>query len=126
MISFHTKLKCIDNSGAKIIQCIKILKGSKPRHARIGDLIVTSVKKADTKSNVLNKVKKGQVCRAIVTGCKKEKQRPDGSSIYFNNNTAVLLNSQNIPLGTRVFGPIPAEVNKNKFSKLYTIVPYKI
>ena len=126
MISFHTRLKCIDNSGAKIVQCIKILKGSKPKHARIGDLIVTSVKKAETKSNAVNKVKKGQVCRAIITGCKKEKQRPNGSLISFSNNTAVLLNSNNIPLGTRIFGPIPAEVNKKKFSKLYTIVPYKV
>ena len=105
MIQTETSLGVADNSGAKRVQCIKVLGGSKRRYAAVGDVIVVSIKEAAPRG----KVKKGDVHRAVVVRTRKEIRRVDGSAIRFDNNAAVLINNQKEPIGTRIFGPVTRE-----------------
>jgi large subunit ribosomal protein L14 len=118
MIQMQTKLSVADNSGAKEIQCIKVLGGSHRRYARVGDLIIASVKSAIPNG----KVKKGEVVMAVVVRCTKETQRKDGSTIKFDNNSGVILNKNNKEMiGTRIFGPVPRELRDKKFMKIVSL-----
>ncbi|WP_108126650.1 50S ribosomal protein L14 [Saccharospirillum mangrovi] len=119
MIQTQTVLDVADNSGAKRVQCIKVLGGSHRRYARIGDLIKVSVKEAIPRG----KVKKGQVMNAVVVRTRKGVRRPDGSVIRFDTNSAVLLNAQNAPIGTRIFGPVTRELRTEKFMKIISLAP---
>ena len=119
MIQMQTKLFVADNSGAKRIQCIKVLGGSKKRYARIGEIIVASVKEA----NVGGTTKKGEVVKAVIVRTKKEIGRPDGSYIRFDDNAAVIINNQNEPIGTRIFGPVARELRDKKFMKIISLAP---
>lgn len=120
MISVETKLEVADNSGAKQVQCIKILGGSKRRSAGVGDVIVVSVKDAIPRG----KVKKGEVHRALVVRTKKETYRSDGTAIRFDSNAAVLINKNNgEPIGTRIFGPVPRELRAKKHMKIVSLAP---
>ncbi len=119
MIQTQTKLRVADNSGAKMLLCIKVLGGSKRRYASVGDVIVTSVKEAMPNS----KVKKGDVMRAVIVRTKKEIARQDGSYIKFDDNSAVLVNQQNEPLGTRIFGPVARELRAKNFMKIISLAP---
>jgi len=119
MIQTQTVLDVADNSGAKRVQCIKVLGGSHRRYARIGDLIKISVKEAIPRG----KVKKGQVMNAVVVRTRKGVRRPDGSVIRFDTNSAVLLNAQNAPIGTRIFGPVTRELRNEKFMKIISLAP---
>ncbi|SRR6056297_1267929 len=119
MIRPETRLKVADNSGAKIVYCIKVLGGSKRKYASIGDIITVSVKEALPNS----KVKKGDVLKAVVVRTKKEISRPDGSYIRFDENSAVLVTANNDPLGTRIFGPVARELRARKFMKIISLAP---
>ena len=119
MIQVETKLGVADNSGAKQINCIKVLGGTRRRYASIGDIIVVSVKEAMPHS----KVKKGEIYRAVVVRTKKEIKRPNGSYLSFDKNSAVLLNRNNDPIGTRIFGPIARELRQKKFMKIISLAP---
>ena len=119
MIIAETKLNVADNSGAKLIQCIKVLGGSKRRSASIGDLIVVSVKEAIPNG----KVKKGEICRAVVVRTKKGVSREDGSTIRFDKNSAVLLTKEGEPIGTRIFGPVTRELRLKRFTKIISLAP---
>jgi large subunit ribosomal protein L14 len=119
MIQVESKLDVADNSGAKMLSCIKVLGGSKRRYASIGDLIVVSVKEAMPHS----KVKKGDVYRAVIVRTKKEIGRPNGSYISFDNNSAVLLNRNLEPIGTRIFGPVARELRQKNFMKIVSLAP---
>jgi len=119
MIQTQTKLKVADNSGAKLLLCIKVLGGSKRRYASVGDIITVSVKEAIPNS----KVKKGSVMRAVIVRTKKEILRGDGSYIKFDDNSAVLINQQNEPIGTRIFGPVARELRAKKFMKIISLAP---
>ena len=119
MIQSQTKLKVADNSGAKLLLCIKVLGGSKRRYASIGDIITVSVKEAIPNS----KVKKGSVMRAVIVRTKTEILRLDGSYIKFDDNSAVLINQQNEPIGTRIFGPVARELRAKKFMKIISLAP---
>lgn len=119
MIQSQTKLKVADNSGAKLLSCIKVLGGSKRRYASIGDIIVVSVKEAMPNS----KVKKGDVVRAVIVRTAKEVGRPDGSYIKFDDNSAVLVNQQREPIGTRIFGPVARELRAKNFMKIISLAP---
>lgn len=119
MIQVETRLKVADNSGAKIVYCIKVLGGSKRKVATIGDVIVVSVKEAVPNS----KVKKGDVLKAVIVRTKKEISRPDGSFIRFDDNSAVLIAANNEPLGTRIFGPVARELRAKKFMKIISLAP---
>ena len=119
MIQAETQLQAADNSGAKKLYCIKVLGGPKRRYASVGDIIVVSVKEAMPNS----KVKKGDVMRAVVVRTKKEIRRPDGSYIRFDDNSAVLINQQREPIGTRIFGPIARELRAKKFMKIISLAP---
>ena len=119
MIQTETKLKVADNSGAKLLTCIKVLGGSKRRYASIGDIIVVTVKEAMPNS----KVSKGSVMRAVIVRTAKEIRRPDGSHIKFDDNSAVLINAQNEPIGTRIFGPVARELRAKKFMKIISLAP---
>ncbi|MFC1883940.1 50S ribosomal protein L14 [Thermodesulfobacteriota bacterium] len=119
MIQTETKLKAADNSGAKLLSCIKVLGGSKRRYASIGDIIVVSVKEAMPNS----KVKKGDVVRAVVVRTAKEIRRQDGSYIKFDDNSAVLINQQKEPIGTRIFGPVARELRAKHFMKIISLAP---
>jgi large subunit ribosomal protein L14 len=119
MIQTETKLKVADNSGAKLVACIKVLGGSKRRYASIGDVIIVSVKEAIPNS----KVSKGSVMRAVIVRTAKEIRRPDGSHIKFDENSAVLINAQNEPIGTRIFGPVARELRAKKFMKIISLAP---
>ena len=119
MIQSETNLDVADNSGAKLLCCIKVLGGSKRRYASVGDIIVVSVKDAMPHS----KVKKGAVMKAVVVRTKKEVGRPDGSYIRFDSNSAVLLNNANEPLGTRIFGPVARELRLKNFMKIVSLAP---
>lgn len=119
MIQMQSRLKAADNSGARVIQCIKVLGGSKRRYAGIGDIIKVSIKEAIPNS----KVKKGEVYNAVVVRTCKGVRRPDGSLIRFDNNSAVLLNAQLQPLGTRIFGPVTRELRSEKFMKIISLAP---
>jgi large subunit ribosomal protein L14 len=119
MIQPFTRLKVADNSGAKEIMCIKVLGGSKRRYARVGDIIVASVKKALPNG----KIKKGQVVKAVVVRTKKEIQRENGSLIRFDENAAVIIDNKKEPIGTRIFGPIAREVRYEGFQKITSLAP---
>jgi large subunit ribosomal protein L14 len=119
MIQMRTKLEVADNSGAKKIQCIKVLGGSQRRYANIGDVIKVSVKDAIPRG----RVKKGDVYNAVVVRTKKGVRRPDGSVIRFDTNAAVLLNNQMQPIGTRIFGPVTRELRTERFMKIISLAP---
>ena len=119
MIQMQTVLDVADNSGAKKVMCIKVLGGSKRKYASIGDIIVASVKEAMPNS----KVKKGDVVKAVVVRTAKELQRSDGTLIRFDNNSAVLVNAQQEPIGTRIFGPVARELRAKKFMKIISLAP---
>lgn len=119
MIQQMTELGVADNSGAKRLRCIKVLGGTRRRYATIGDVIVVSIKEAIPKS----KVKKGDVKRAVIVRIKKELKRQDGSTIRFDENSAVLINEQGEPLGTRIFGPVARELRAKKFVKIISLAP---
>ena len=119
MIQSESNLLVADNSGARRIMCIKVIGGSKRRYARIGDIIIVSVKDAIPRS----KVKKGEVQRAIIVRTKKPFIREDGTSIKFDTNAAVLLDKQNEPIGTRIFGPVTRELRGRKFMKIISLAP---
>lgn len=119
MIQVETKLYSADNSGAKRLQCIKVLGGSKRRYASIGDIIVCSVKDAAPNA----KIKKGQVVKAVVVRVKKDLRRPDGSAIRCDQNAVVVLNASNEPVGTRIFGPVMRELRAKKFMKIISLAP---
>jgi|TARA_B100000745_G_scaffold293128_2_gene234722 large subunit ribosomal protein L14 len=122
MIQTYTMLNSADNSGAKRIMCIKVLGGSRKRYARIGDIIVASVKEAVPNSQV----PKGSVVRAVVVRTAKEYRRPDGSYIKFDENAAVVLDPQNQPQGTRVFGPVARELRDKEFTRIVSLAPETI
>jgi large subunit ribosomal protein L14 len=119
MIQAETRLTVADNSGARSLYCIKVLGGSKRRYAGIGDIIVVAVKEAIPNA----KVKKGDVLKAVVVRTKKEIRRPDGSFIRFDDNSAVLINNQREPLGTRIFGPVARELRAKRFMKIVSLAP---
>ena len=119
MIQTETRLKVADNSGAKSVSCIKVLGGSKRRYASVGDVIVVAVKEAMPNS----KVKKGDVVRAVIVRTAKEIHRTDGSHIRFDDNSAVLINQQGEPIGTRIFGPVARELRAKKFMKIISLAP---
>ena len=119
MIQTESKLKVADNSGAKLLLCIKVLGGSKRRYATVGDVIVVSVKEAMPNS----KVKKGDVMKAVIVRTKKEVARVDGSYIKFDDNSAVLITQQNEPVGTRIFGPVARELRAKNFMKIVSLAP---
>src|SRR5256884_9567570 len=119
MIQMRTVLDVADNSGARKVQCIKVLGGSKRKYASIGDIIVVSVKEA-----ILNaKVKKGEVMKAVVVRTAKEIGRSDGTYIRFDNNSAVLIDNQKEPIGTLIFGPVARELRAKKFMKIISLAP---
>jgi large subunit ribosomal protein L14 len=119
MIQMRTILEVADNSGAKRVQCIKVLGGSRRRYASLGDLIVVSVKEALPGT----KVKKGEVAQAVVVRVRTQTQRPDGSYIRFDENSAVLVNKEREPVGTRIFGPVARELRGKKFMKIISLAP---
>ena len=119
MIQTQSYLEVADNSGERRVMCIKVLGGSKRRYARVGDLIKVTVKEAIPRG----KVKKGQVITAVVVRTKKGVRRPDGSLIKFDENAAVLLNAQDAPIGTRIFGPVTRELRGEKFMKIISLAP---
>jgi large subunit ribosomal protein L14 len=119
MIQQQTRLKVADNSGAKEVQCIKVLGGTRRRYASLGDLIIVSVKEAIPRS----KVKKGDVCTAVVVRTKRTQKRADGTSIRFDENSAVILNNQKEPVGTRIFGPVARELRTKNFMKIVSLAP---
>jgi len=119
MIQMQTMLNVADNSGARKVMCIKVLGGSRRRYARLGDVIVATVKEAIPEGNV----KKGTVVRAVVVRTAKELRRADGSYIKFDGNAAVLINPAGEPLGTRIFGPVARELREKKFMKIISLAP---
>ena len=119
MIQVQTEMEVADNTGAKRIECIKVLGGSKRRYASIGDIVVVSIKDAMPKG----KVKKGDVHKAVIVRTKKELRRNDGSYIRFDDNAAVLINKDNQPIGTRIFGPVARELRNKGFMKIVSLAP---
>jgi large subunit ribosomal protein L14 len=119
MIQMESVLEVADNSGAKQVRCIKVLGGSKRKYATLGDIIVVSVKDAAPNG----KVKKGQVARAVIVRTRKEVRRRDGSYIRFDDNSAVLINKENEPVGSRIFGPVARELRAKKFMKIVSLAP---
>jgi large subunit ribosomal protein L14 len=119
MIQAETRLKVADNSGARQVLCIKVLGGSKRRYARVGDVIVVTVKEAIPNGAV----KKGDVVRAVVVRCKKEVRRADGSYIKFDDNAAVIIDNQGNPRGTRIFGPVARELRDKRYMKIVSLAP---
>ena len=119
MIQTQSYLDVADNSGARRVMCIKVLGGSKRRYARVGDLIKVTVKEAIPRG----KVKNGQVMTAVVVRTRSGVRRPDGSLIKFDDNAAVLLNAQQAPIGTRIFGPVTRELRGDKFMKIISLAP---
>ena len=119
MIQMQSNLTVADNSGARRVQCIKVLGGAKRRYAHVGDVIVVSVKEAIPRG----RVKKGEVRKAVVVRTSKAIRRPDGTVIRFDTNAAVLLNNQNEPMGTRIFGPVPRELRAKNYMKTISLAP---
>jgi large subunit ribosomal protein L14 len=119
MIQMQTNLDVADNSGARRVQCIKVLGGSKRRTASVGDVIVVTVKEAIPRG----RVKKGELHRAVIVRTKKEIRRDDGSTIRFDSNAAVLISPQGEPVGTRIFGPVTRELRSKKFMKIISLAP---
>ena len=119
MIQVETNLEVADNSGARRIQCIKVLGGSKRRYASVGDVIVVTIKEAIPRG----RVKKGEIAKAVVVRTAKALRRPDGSAIRFDSNAAVLINPQGEPIGTRIFGPVTRELRAKKYMKIISLAP---
>lgn len=119
MIQMQTNLMVADNSGARRVQCIKVLGGAKRRYASVGDVIVVSIKEAIPKG----RVKKGDVRKAVVVRVAKDLMRPDGSAIRFDTNAAVLINNNGEPIGTRIFGPVPRELRAKNHMKIISLAP---
>ena len=119
MIQMQTMLTVADNSGARKVRCIKVLGGSHRRYASVGDIIVVSVKEAMPHS----KVKKGDVMKAVIVRMRKQKRRPDGSYIRFDDNAAVIINDQKQPRGTRIFGPVARELREKDYMKIVSLAP---
>ena len=119
MIQVHIQMTVADNSGAKKVSCIRVLGGTRRRYARVGDIIVVAVKEALPHA----KVKKGDVMRAVVVRTQKETRRGDGSYIKFDDNSAVLINPQGDPIGTRIFGPVARELRAKRFMKIISLAP---
>ncbi len=119
MIQMQTNLEVADNSGARRVQCIKVLGGAKRKYASVGDIIVVSVKEAIPRG----RVKKGDVLKAIVVRTAKDIRRPDGSAIRFDTNAAVLVNNNMEPIGTRIFGPVTRELRAKNFMKIVSLAP---
>ena len=119
MVQMQSILDVADNSGAKKVMCIKVLGGSKRKYASIGDVIVVSIREAIPQA----KVKKGDVAKAVIVRTKKEIRRADGSYIRFDGNSAVLINKDNEPIGTRIFGPVARELRAKKFMKIISLAP---
>lgn len=119
MIQMQTRLNVADNSGAKEVMCVKVLGGSKKRYASIGDIIVVSIKEALPNA----KVKKGDVAKAVVVRTVQKLRRADGSYIRFDDNSAVLINAQKEPIGTRIFGPVARELRAKQFVKIVSLAP---
>lgn len=119
MIQAMTNLQVADNSGARSIRCIQVMGGSRRRYARIGDIITASVKEAIPNSPV----KKGEVVKAVIVRIKKDTQRPDGTTIRFDSNAAVLITPQKEPRGTRIFGPVPRELREKGFLRIVSLAP---
>jgi len=119
MIQVESNMEVADNSGARRVQCIKVLGGSKRRYASVGDVIVVSVKEAIPRG----RVKKGDVHRAVVVRTAKDIQRSDGQTIRFDKNAAVLINKNGEPIGTRIFGPVTRELRAKKYMKIISLAP---
>ncbi len=119
MIQMSSVLEVADNSGAKRVQCIKVLGGSKRRYAGLGDVIVVSVKEAIPDGNV----KKGAVVKGVIVRTRKDSRRPDGSYIRFDQNAIVLINAQGEPIGTRIFGPVARELRWKEYMKIISLAP---
>ena len=119
MIQLRTVLDVADNSGAKRVQCIQVLGGSRRRYARIGDIIVVAVKEAEPQSSI----RKGEVKKAVVVRTRKETRRDNGTYIKFDTNSAVLINDAKEPLGTRIFGPVARELRARRFMKIISLAP---
>ena len=119
MIQLRTVLEVADNSGAKIVQCIKVLGGSRRRYARVGDIIVVALKEVEPHGAL----KKGEVKKAVVVRTRKEVRRPEGSYIKFDSNAAVLINDAKEPLGTRIFGPVARELRAKRYMKILSLAP---
>ena len=119
MIQMRTMLEVADNSGAKKLQCIQVPGGTRTRYARIGDIIVCSVKAAMPQAQI----KKGDVVKAVIVRTRRDTPRPDGSIIRFDDNAAVIINEQKIPRGTRIFGPVPRELREKDFMRIISLAP---
>ena len=119
MIQAETNLEVADNSGARRIQCIKVLGGSKRKYASVGDVIVVTVKEAIPRG----RVKKGEIVNAVVVRTAKDIRRADGSAIRFDSNAAVLIDKQGEPIGTRIFGPVTRELRTSRFMKIISLAP---
>jgi large subunit ribosomal protein L14 len=119
MVQTSSRLICADNTGAKQLMCIRVLGGTRKRYARLGDVIIASVKEANPNSQV----KKGEVVRAVVVRTTKGYRRPDGSYIKFDKNAAVLIDPQNQPRGTRIFGPVARELREREFTRIVSLAP---
>ena len=119
MVQEETNLTVADNSGAKKVRCIRVLGGHGKRYARVGDLVVVSVKAAIPNAQV----KKGEVCKAVIVRTAKETRRKDGSFIRFDDNAAVILNAKGEPRGTRIFGPVARELREKNFMKIVSLAP---
>ena len=119
MIQVYTRLKAADNTGARQLMCINVLGGTGRRYARVGDVIVASVKRAIPNAGV----KKGDVVRAVIVRCAQPFRRPDGSYIRFDENAAVILTDKNNPKGTRIFGPVARELREKNFTKIISLAP---
>ncbi len=119
MIQVETNLEVADNSGARRVQCIRVLGGTRRRYATVGDVIVVSVKEAIPRG----RVKKGEVHKAVIVRTAKEVRRADGTSIRFDKNAAVLINKQGEPIGTRIFGPVTRELRAKRFMKIISLAP---
>ncbi len=119
MIQMQSNLRVADNSGARRVQCIKVLGGAGRRYASVGDIIVVSIKEAIP----TGRVKKGEVRKAVVVRVAKDINRPDGSTIRFDTNAAVLVNNNNEPIGTRIFGPVPRELRAKNHMKIVSLAP---
>ena len=119
MIQSNTRLRCADNSGAKELMCIQVVAGSNKAYGAIGDIIVCAVKEATPGAPV----KKGEVVRAVIVRTTKELSRPDGSQIRFDDNAAVVLNPQDLPRGTRIFGPVARELREANFMRIISLAP---
>ena len=119
MIQIYSNLEVADNSGARRIRCIQVMGGSKHRYAHLGDIITASVREALPNAAI----KKGEVVKAVVVRVRKDTQRPDGTVIRFDSNAAVIINPQNEPRGTRIFGPVPRELREKGFMRIISLAP---